>query len=130
MRLEIMGAPDIVDGGLAHALALRHSPATPRRHPCRFGLQGCLYHLGDLADRIRGLSSAPWSDVSKTVPSSPKRVRQRITVFRFTERRFAIATSDSPAAAARTIRQRKATCCGVPCAEVHCRSFCCCNSEI
>jgi len=37
------------------------------RHPCRFGLQGCIYNLGDLADRIRGLSSAPWSDVPKTV---------------------------------------------------------------
>ena len=57
-------------------------------------------------------------------PSSPKRPRHRITVFRFTESCFAIATSDSPAAAARTIRQRKATCCGVPCADVHCSNFC------
>src|ERR1039458_5670679 len=56
-------------------------------------------------------------------PSSPKRSRHRITVLRFTESRLAIATSDSPAAAARTIRQRKATCCGVPCAAVHCWSF-------
>src|ERR1035437_8182931 len=57
-------------------------------------------------------------------PSSPKRFRHRITVFRFTETRFAIVISDSPAAAARTIRQRKATCCGVPCAAVHCWIFC------
>jgi len=56
-------------------------------------------------------------------PSSPKRFRQRITVFRFIESAFAIVTSESPAAAAKTIRHRKATCCGVPCAAVHCWSF-------
>ena len=33
MRLKIVGAPDIVDGGLAYTLALRHGPATPVRHP-------------------------------------------------------------------------------------------------
>jgi hypothetical protein len=40
-----------------------------------------------------------------------------------------MVTSDSPAAAAKTIRQRKATCCGVPCAAVHCSIFCCSTAE-
>src|ERR1035437_2764843 len=62
-------------------------------------------------------------------PSAAKRFRHRTTVFRFTESSFAIATSDSPEAAARTIRQRKATCCGVPCAAVHCWIFCRSASE-
>src|SRR5262249_27462526 len=65
--LEIVGAPDIVDGGLADSLALRHSPATPMRHPRRFGLQGCIHDTGDLVDLIDGLSPAPWSDVPQTV---------------------------------------------------------------
>lgn len=37
------------------------------RHPRRFGLQGGIYDTGDLVDLIRGLSSAPWSDVPQTV---------------------------------------------------------------
>ena len=67
MWLEIVGTPDIVDGGLANALALRHCPATPMRHARRFGLQGGIHDTGDLVDLIRGLSSAPWSDVPQTV---------------------------------------------------------------
>src|ERR1700721_803804 len=55
---------------------------------------------------------------------SAKRFRHRITVFRFIESCCAIATSDSPAAAANTIRQRSATCCGVPWAPTHCCIFC------
>src|ERR687892_11830 len=91
-----MGAPDIVHGRLADTLALRHGPTTPVRHPRRFGVQGCIHDSGDLVDCIGGLSSAT---------------------------RFAIATLESPEAAARTMRQRKATCWGVPCAAVHCWSF-------
>ena len=67
MWLEMVGAPDIVDGGLAHALALRHGPATPMRHPRRFGLQGGIDDSGDLVDGIGGLSSAPGRDVPQTV---------------------------------------------------------------
>src|ERR1017187_7888130 len=67
MRLKIVSPPDIVDGGLANALALRHSPATPMRHPRRFGLQGGLHDIGDLVDLIRGLSSAPRSDIPQTL---------------------------------------------------------------
>src|ERR1039457_3965168 len=67
MWLEIMGAPDIVDSGLADTLALRHGPATPVRHPRRFGLQGRIHDSGDLIDFIRGLSSPARSDVPQTV---------------------------------------------------------------
>jgi hypothetical protein len=42
------------------------------------------------------------------------------TVFRFVSHRLAIALSDWPLAAARTIRPRSTTCCGVPCAASHC----------
>jgi hypothetical protein len=86
MWLEIMGAPDIVDGGLADSLALRHSPATPMRHSRRFGLQGCIHDTGDLVDWIGGLSSATGSDVPQTVEAlvskalSPK--DHRISIYR------------------------------------------------
>src|SRR5260370_27333373 len=67
MRLKIVCAPDIVDGRLANALALRHRPATLMCHPCRFGLQGRIHDTGDLVYLISGLSSAPRSDVPQTV---------------------------------------------------------------
>ena len=63
----MVGAPDIVDGGLADALALRHGPATPVRHPRGFGLQGRLHNRGDLVDGIDRLSSPARSDVPQTV---------------------------------------------------------------
>ena len=69
MWLKIVGAPDIVDGGLADALALRHRPATPMCHPRRFGLQGRIHDSGDLVDLVCRLSSAPRSDVPQTVQS-------------------------------------------------------------
>src|SRR6266545_4415079 len=52
MRLEIVGAPDIVDGGLANTLALGHRPATPMRHPRGFGLQGRIHDIGNLVDIV------------------------------------------------------------------------------
>src|ERR1700680_4692380 len=67
MGLQIVGAPDVVDGGLADALALCHGPATPVGHPRRFGLQGGLYDGGDLIYGIERLSSPPWSNVPQTV---------------------------------------------------------------
>ena len=67
MRLQVVSTPDIVDRGLADALTLRHSPATPMRHPRRFGLQGRVHDIGDLLDLIGGLSSAPRSDVPQTI---------------------------------------------------------------
>src|SRR5713226_1764730 len=69
MWLKIVGAPDIVDGGLANALALRHGPATPMRHPRGFGLQGRIHDTGDLIDGIQGLSSSAGSNVPQTVHS-------------------------------------------------------------
>src|SRR5438445_6603810 len=69
MGLDIVGAPNIVDRGLADALALCHGPATPVRHPRRFGLQGRIHDSGDLVDRIRRLSSPAGSDVPQTVQS-------------------------------------------------------------
>jgi len=124
MWLKIVGPPDVVDRRLANALALRHGPATPMRHPCRFGLQGSIHDANDLLDLILGLRARPGATSHRpSRPPSPKRARHRITVLRFSESRFAIETSDSPAAAPSTIRQRKATCCGVPCAAVHCWSF-------
>jgi hypothetical protein len=62
-----VSAPDIIDGGLADALALRHGPATPVRHPRRFGLQGRIHDGGDLVDWIGGLSPSAGSDVPQTV---------------------------------------------------------------
>ena len=67
MWLKIVGAPDIVDRGLTDALALRHGPATPVRHPRRFGLQGRIHDGGNLIDSICGLSSPAGSDVPQTV---------------------------------------------------------------
>ncbi len=86
MRLKIVGTPDIIDRGLAHALALRHSPATPMRHPRRFGLQGRIHDTGDLIDLIFGLASAPRSDIPQTIQAlitkalSPQ--NHRISVYR------------------------------------------------
>jgi len=86
MWLQIVGAPDIVDSGLADALVLRHGPATPVRHPRRFGLQGRIHNSRDLLDWIRGLSSPAGSDVPQTIQSfvtkalSPK--NHRISVHR------------------------------------------------
>src|SRR5687768_17598823 len=62
-----MSAPNVVDRGLADALALRHRPATPVRHPRRLGLQGRIHDGGDLVDLILGLSSPAGSDVPQTV---------------------------------------------------------------
>src|ERR1700733_6211890 len=62
-----MGPPDIVDGGFADALALRHGPATPVRHPRGFGLQGRLHDSGDLVDLKGGFSSPARSDAPQTV---------------------------------------------------------------
>src|ERR1700681_161505 len=67
MWLQIVGAPDIVDGGLADALAPCHGPATPVGHPCWLSLQGSLHNSGDLIYSINGLSSPPRSNVPQTV---------------------------------------------------------------
>src|ERR1035438_5742410 len=120
MWLQLVGAPDIADGGLTDPLVLCHGPATPVRHPRRFGLRGRIHDGGDLVYFIQGFRPRPGAISHRpSNPSAPKRFRHRITVLRFTESCSAIATSDFPAAADTTIRQRNATCCGVPCAAIH-----------
>src|SRR5215831_10804463 len=63
----MVGAPDIVYGRLADALALRHAPATPVCHTSRFGLQRRIHDSGDLVDFIGGLSSATGCNVPQPV---------------------------------------------------------------
>ena len=58
-------------------------------------------------------------------PSSAKRVLHRRTVLRLVRNCRAMALSDWPSAEAKTMRQRSATCCGVPCALSHCPTCCC-----
>ena len=67
MWLQVVGSPNIIDRGLANTLVLRHGPATPVRHPRRFGLQRCLYDGGDFFYRIDGLPSPAWSHVPQAV---------------------------------------------------------------
>src|SRR5665213_756394 len=67
MRLQLMRAPNAVDRGLADALIPGHGPATPVRHPRRFGLRGRLHDGGDLIDSIQGLSSPARSNIPKSV---------------------------------------------------------------
>ena len=67
MRLQIVGLPDIVDGGLADTLTLGHRPATPMRHSCRFGLQSRLHYGGDLVNVIDRLASATWGDLPQSL---------------------------------------------------------------
>src|SRR5947209_8783725 len=62
-----MGAPDIVDGGLTDALALRHGAATPVGHACRFGLQRRIHNSRDLVDWILRFSSPASRDVPQTI---------------------------------------------------------------
>ena len=63
--LQIVGSSNVIDGGLADALVLRHSPATLVHHARGFGLQGCLYDGGDFFYRIDGHQSPAWSHVHR-----------------------------------------------------------------
>ena len=58
VRLQVVAAPDRADRGFAHALRLRHLPATPLRHPIRLRQQRRLDNRLDLARRVGGLASA------------------------------------------------------------------------
>ncbi len=78
VRLEVVTAPDVVDRGLAHALALRHESATPVRHPLRLGLEGRVHDGFDLFRSIGGLAPATGRDLPQTLqamlsePSTPQ----------------------------------------------------------
>ena len=67
MWLQLVGAPDIVDGGLADALALCHGSATPVRHPRWFGLQSRFYNGSDLVYFVARFPSPARSNVPQTV---------------------------------------------------------------
>src|ERR1035441_37701 len=54
------------------------------------------------------------------MPCSCTRLRHNCTVGRLTFSSAAIATLSCPARARKIIRQRSATCCGVPCEASHC----------
>ena len=59
------------------------------------------------------------------MPCSSTRLRHNCTVGRLTCNCAAIAALSCPARAAKIIRQRSATCCGVPCEASHCFSCVC-----
>jgi hypothetical protein len=86
MRLQLVGAPDIVDSGLADALALRHGPTTPVGHSRWFGLQRRIHDRGDFVAFIKGLSSTAWSNVPQAIQPLPAKAlapqNHRITVYR------------------------------------------------
>jgi len=67
MWLQLVSAPDIIDRRFADPLTLCHGPATPVRHPCRFGLQGRIHNGRDLVDFINRLPSPTRSNIPQTV---------------------------------------------------------------
>src|ERR1019366_8123612 len=64
---QLVGLPDIVDGGLTHALTLGHRAATPMRHAFGFGLQGRIHNGGDLIDVVVRFASASGSNLPQSV---------------------------------------------------------------
>jgi len=58
-----VAAPDVVDSGLAHRLAVGHEPATPLGHSLRFGLQGGIDDRLDLVRPIGRLAAATRGDL-------------------------------------------------------------------
>src|SRR5215211_597916 len=82
------------------------------------------------AAEIAGLRPRPgFVSVNAAVPPSSNRRRHRITVGRLTPSLRAISLFDSPAAAASTIRARKATLCGLFCAATQRPSSARCSTE-
>ena len=67
MGLEMVGMPDVVDGGLADSLVFGHGAATPMRHSFGLGLQGGIDNGGDLVAVIAGLASASGGDLPESV---------------------------------------------------------------
>ena len=59
-------------------------------------------------------------DVQEQLRQALVQWMQALAVLRLTDNCSAMATSDCPSAAASTIRQRRATCWGVPWADTHC----------
>src|ERR1035438_5281467 len=122
MWLQLVGAPDIADGGLTDLIPWFCAMVRQLQCVIPVGLV-CVVAFtmaAILSISYQGFRPRPGAISHRpSNPSAPKRFRHRITVLRFTESCSAIATSDFTAAADTTIRQRNATCCGVPCAAIH-----------
>ena len=69
MGLEMVGLPDVVDGGLADSLVFGHGAATPMGHSLGLGLQGGLDNGADLVAVIVGLAPASGGDFPESVES-------------------------------------------------------------
>src|SRR5208282_3436478 len=119
MRLEIMTPPDVAHRRLADPQALGQTAAAPLASALGLGLQlDC-----KVVSMTCWIFSGPWvafrprpGDTSHS-PGKPfwaKRARHSLTVGRLLFSCCAMALSDCPSAAASTIRQRRATCWGVP----------------
>src|SRR6266705_1064332 len=93
MRLEVVATPDPAHAGLADPLGHRHGAATPMRVSFGLGLQGGVNYGLDSSHIVTGFPASPGSNL-------PKCLGPAISVL--------------PAATARIMRQRSATCCGVP----------------
>ena len=120
VRLQIVAAPDVVDRGLADALALPPSSGNSSASSPWAWCAASPRRWRDLLCSIGGLASATGRDshrLFKPLLSEPR--RHKITVLRLVSNSRAIALSDWPLAAASTMRPRSATCCGVPCAASH-----------
>jgi hypothetical protein len=95
MWLQIMGAPDVVHRGLAYALLFRQGPATPMRHPRRFGLNSRIHDRRNLVDLVDRFPAPSRSNVPKAVqpqfaePFPPK--NYRVPVYRESSRDSGIA---------------------------------------
>ena len=95
-------------------------------HAFGFGLQGCVNDRVSLGlivvgfDRVRERSPKPPRCLARAPACATS-----CTVGRLTCNCPAIAALSCPARAAKIIRQRSATCCGVPCEVAHCFSCVC-----
>src|SRR5947209_19598337 len=67
MRFQIVTLPDVVDGGFTDALAFRHQPATPMRHPLMLAAQRRIDDRLHLLRTIGGVAAASGSDLPQPI---------------------------------------------------------------
>jgi hypothetical protein len=115
MWLNVVTTPDPAHAGLADPLCRRHGAATPMRAPFGLGLQGGVNHGLDSSHIVTGFPPPAGSNLPKRLGSATAETlapeADCLTVQAVVR---AIIISDLPAATARIMRQRSATCCGVP----------------